>query len=106
MAKGGRWAWTVGEQGMRDAKSRPPESQATGEPCAVKVASTVRGGADGKGLAIGSRSEISRAPRQPPTPPQQPVRGRAASFPERTQKHLRGGAVSFPERTQRPPPGD
>jgi hypothetical protein len=44
MAKGGRWTWTVGERGMRDAKSRPPESQAPGEPCAVKVASTVRGG--------------------------------------------------------------
>ena len=32
----------------------------TGEPCAVKAARTVRGGADGKGLATG--------PRRPPTP--------------------------------------
>src|SRR5260370_39592597 len=93
MAKGGRWAWTVGEQGMRDAKSRPPESQATGEPCAVKVASTVRGGADGKGLAIGSRAEISRAPRQPPTPPH--ARDRRIAVAERT-RHPR---VDFPERT-------
>ena len=32
------------EQGMRDAENRPPENQATGEPCAVKVARTVRRG--------------------------------------------------------------
>ncbi len=39
--------------------TRPPKNPATGEPCAVKVASTVRRGADGKGA--------ERPPRRPPT---------------------------------------
>jgi hypothetical protein len=41
------------EQGRRDVERRPPENPATGEPCASKVASTVRGKADGKGLDAG-----------------------------------------------------
>jgi hypothetical protein len=37
--------------GMRDAERLPKKSRETGEPCALKGASTVRGGADRKGLA-------------------------------------------------------
>ncbi len=37
--------------GMRDAQRLPRKLRETGEPCALKGASTVRGGADRKGLA-------------------------------------------------------
>src|SRR3954454_24727313 len=36
------------ERGRRDVERRPPENPATGEPCAVKVASPLRRGAEGK----------------------------------------------------------
>ena len=43
---------TVGTQdGTRDAERPPEKGQETGEPCALKGASTVRRGADGKGLS-------------------------------------------------------
>jgi len=41
-------AWT--QDGTRDAYRLPGKRQEIREPCAMKVASTVRGGADGKGL--------------------------------------------------------
>jgi hypothetical protein len=47
-------------EGKRNAESRHRETESTGEPGALKVASPVRGGAVGKGLVT--------VPRWPPTP--------------------------------------
>src|SRR5262249_30526064 len=66
------------ERGRRDAKSRPPESPATGEPDAWKLARPVRRGAVGKGAA--------RSPRWPPPLPHRGARG---PFP-RTNPGTRG----------------
>src|SRR5205814_129373 len=60
-------------EGVRDAGSQPRKLWEAGEPCALKGASTVRGGEVGKGLAEipldeSSRSKQNTAPRWPPTP--------------------------------------
>src|SRR4051812_37359246 len=44
-------------EGRRNADSRHGETGQTGEPCAVKVASTVRRGAVGKGLALDTNTQ-------------------------------------------------
>jgi hypothetical protein len=77
-------------EGVRDAKSQPKELWETGEPCALKGASTVREGEVGKGLAeipldvisdnLAGQSKGTReshlqyitVPRWPPTSPYYP----------------------------------
>src|SRR5215207_11471965 len=64
----------MGEQGTRDADGRPRLSPATGEPCAVKAARTVRGGAVGKGPRGTSPAAYSTVPAGRVTSPPLPNR--------------------------------